>query len=235
MDKLQLKASSRDVKATNPNSLRKQGLVPAVLYGHNSPNVALAVNLNEFEKTLKKAGESTVIDLQTEDGKSHPVLIHEIQTHFLTSAPQHIDFYEVNLTEKLRAKVVLEFTGEAKAVKELGGVLVKVLNEVEVQCLPNDLPHNISVDVSTLNNFSDVIHIADLKVPNKVQMITPLNEVVVKVQPPRDIEAELAVPLEEKVEEVIAASTEAPAAAEGAKTTEEVKPAPKEETKSKKE
>ena len=110
---------------------------------------------------------------------------------------------------KLKAKVALEFSGEAPAVKTMGGVLVKNLNEVEVQCLPADLPHNIPVDISSLINFSKNIHVRDLKVSDKVQIITPADETVAKVQPPRDVEAELAaVPVDEKaaVEAAVAAS-----------------------------
>ena len=232
MEKYQLKASTRDLKTTNPAKLRKMGLVPAILYGRNLSNVALTVTLNEFEKVFKKAGESTIINLLTEEGKSHPVLIHDVQNHFLNSQPIHIDFYEVSMTEKLKAKVALEFVGEAKAVKELGGVLVKVLNEVEVQCLPHDLPHNIPVDISSLDTFEDTIHVKDLKVSEKVQILTLGVEVVAKVQPPRDVEAELAAPVEEKVEEVLAATE---AEKEAGVIADEAKTETKEETPTQKE
>ncbi|MEK7618372.1 MAG: 50S ribosomal protein L25 [Patescibacteria group bacterium] len=208
MEKVQLKAKARDVK-NNLKKLRTQGEVPGVLYGHNVKNENLTVKKGDFEKTLKKAGESTIVDLITEDGKTHPVLIHDVQLHYLTSEPIHVDFYQVSMTEKLKAKVALEFSGEAPAVKTMGGVLVKNLNEVEVQCLPADLPHNIPVDISSLINFSKNIHVRDLKVSDKVQIITPADETVAKVQPPRDVEAELAaVPVDEKaaVEAAVAAS-----------------------------
>jgi len=222
MQKIQLKSSGREITSANPDKLRKNGQIPAVLYGHNLPNLALTINQSEFEKAFKKAGESTIIDLLTEDGKKHPVLVHDVQKHYLTSAPIHVDFYEVSMTEKLKAKVALEFTGESKAVKELGGVLVKVVTEVEVECLPADLPHNIPISIGNLNTFEDVIHVKDLKIPNGVHILTPLDEVIIKVQPPRDVEAELAVPVDEqaKVEEVIAASTEKKeeSAEEGAET-----------------
>lgn len=191
MDKIQLKASSRDTK-TNLKKLRAQGEVPAVLYGHNVKNISLMVKKTDFDKAFKKAGESTIINLITDDGTLHPVLIHDVQLHYLTSEPIHADFYQVSMTEKLKAKVVLEFTGEAPAVKTLGGVLVKVLSEVEVQCLPADLPHNIPVDISSLIDFQSTIHVKNLSIPDKVQILTPADETVAKVQPPRDVEAELA-------------------------------------------
>ncbi|MCL5666663.1 MAG: 50S ribosomal protein L25 [Patescibacteria group bacterium] len=209
MEKLQLKAQGRDIKL-NPGKIRKQGNVPAVLYGHNIKNQNLAVSLAEFEKVLKKAGESTLINLTTDDGKNHSVLIHDIQNHYLTSKPLHIDFYEVSMTEKLKSKVALEFTGEARAVRDLGGVLVRVLGEVEVECLPADLPHSIAVDISSMQEFGSTIHVKDLQVPAKVKILTPGEEVIAKVQAPRDVEAELAAPVVEDVTKVEGAAEEKP-------------------------
>jgi large subunit ribosomal protein L25 len=169
----------------------KEGFIPAVLYGHNVESTNLSVPSNEFEKLFRKAGESTLIELTTEDGKVHNVLIQEVQRHFLTTKPIHVDFLQVNMTETLKATVALEFIGESLAVKAEGGVLVKVLNEVEVECLPMDLPHNIEVDISAIKNFSDHITVKDLKVSSKVKILTDGDEVVAKVQPPRNVEAEL--------------------------------------------
>lgn len=210
MEKLQLKATARDLKTAKLGQLRREGGLPAVLYGHKVQNQPLTLNASEFEKVFKKAGESTIIDLITEDGKKHPVLIHDIQNHFLNSQPIHVDFYEVSMTEKLKAKVVLEYMGESKAVKELGGVLVKNLNEIEIECLPADLPHNILVDISVLKTFQDSILVRSIKLSEKIHILTNPEEVIAKVQPPRNIEAELEPTVAEadKVAEVIAASTE---------------------------
>lgn len=208
MEKIQLKASVRDLEKTTPAKIRKAGHIPAVLYGHNLQNQSLAVNFSEFERVLKKAGESTIVELTTEDGVTHPVLIHDVQHHVLTSAPIHVDFFAVNMKEKLKANIQLEYTGESNAVKALGGTLVKVLNEVEVECLPTDLPHSILVDISVLKTFTDTIHVKNLSVPGKVTITTNPEETVAMVQQPRDVEAELAAPVEENVEAVIEASTE---------------------------
>jgi large subunit ribosomal protein L25 len=215
MQKFQLKAQSRDLKTTTPDKLRKAGQLPAVLYGHKIKNQSLIVNFAEFEKVLKKAGESTIIDLVTDDGKTHPVLIHDVQIHYLTSQPTHADFYAVSMTEKLKTKVVLEFTGESKAVKELGGVLVKNLTEVEVECLPADLPHSIIVNITSLEALNSSLHIRDLAVPAKVKILTAGDEVIAKVQPPRDVETELAAPVVEDVSKVEGAAEDKPVAAEG--------------------
>lgn len=224
MDKIQLKSQARDIKTQQPKKIRKQGLIPAVLYGHNVANQNLTISFNEFERVFRKAGESTIIELLTEDGKTHPVLIHDVQAHYLQSTPEHVDFYEVSMTEKLQAGVALEFIGESNAVKAMGGTLVKVLNEIEVECLPADLPHNIVVDISSLKTLEDVITVKDLKIPAKVTVITAEEELVVKVQPPRDVEAELAQPVVEDISAVEGAAEDKPATPEeGEKKAEEKK------------
>ena len=210
MEKLELKAQNRTETGKQISKLRNQGLIPAVLYGKKVQNTNLSVNAGEFEKLLKKAGESTIVELVTDDNKKHSVIIHDVQYHFLKSHPIHVDFYEVSMTDKLKAHVTLEFKGESKAVKTLGGVLMKLLSEIEVECLPADLPHNVEVDISGLNTFSDTVHVRDLKVSPKVKILTSGEETVAKVQPPRNVEAELASTVSEadKVAEVIAASTQ---------------------------
>ncbi|MDR3642892.1 MAG: 50S ribosomal protein L25 [Candidatus Doudnabacteria bacterium] len=229
MDKLQIKSTARDLKKSIPEKLRRAGKLPAVLYGNKVPNQNLTLDAREFDKILKKAGESTIVELLTEDGKTHPVLIHDVQIHYLSSVPTHVDFYEISLTQKLKAMVALEFTGEAPAVKTLGGVLVKILNEVEVECLPSDLPHNIVVALEGLKTLQDNLHVKDLKVPAKVKILTPADEMVIKVQPPRDVEAELAAPVVEDVSKVEGAAEIKPdaatPAASGDKAAKEDKPA----------
>ncbi len=197
MEKIQLESKARDIQTDVVSKLRKEGFIPAELYGHNVPNIHLAISQNVFEKVFRKAGESTIIELLDPSGKVHNVLIQDVQKHYLTSEPIHVDFYEVKMTEKLTATVELEFVGEAKAVRELGGTLLKVLTQVDVQCLPADLPSVIEVDIASLNNFDDVIAIKDLKVSDKVEVLGEPEEVVAKVQAPRDVEAELAEPVGE--------------------------------------
>ena len=227
-EKTELKAEERDLQ-TKLKALRDSGRIPAVLYGHKVKNQNLSVDAREFEKVFKKAGESTVVNLET-GGKSHSVLIHDIQYHFLTSKPIHIDFYEVSMTEKLKAKVTLNFVGEAPAVKTSGGVLVKILNELEVECLAADLPHSLEVSLDALKTLTDTIHVKDVKVPAKVKVVNNPEDLIIKVQPPRDVEAELAkgVADEKAVVEAVVAASEKPKAetdeaAEGAKATQPAK------------
>jgi large subunit ribosomal protein L25 len=190
MEKLQIKAVS-NAKIGHADKLRKDGQIPAVLYGHNVASKHLALSQNEFEKLFRKAGESTIVEVVTEDGGVHNVLIQEVQKHYLTSAPIHVDFYEVKMTEKLTATVPLEFVGESDAVKLHGGTLVKVLNEIEVECLPADLPHLIEIDISVLKTFDNAITVKDIPVSSKVEIKAQADEMVAMVQQPRDMEAEM--------------------------------------------
>jgi large subunit ribosomal protein L25 len=234
-EKFTIKAQTRDIKTTNLGKLRKTGILPAVLYGHNVKNQNLSISLGEFEKVLKKAGESTIVEIETEDGKKHPVLIHDIQRHYLTSKPEHVDFYEVSMTEKLKSKVALEYIGEAKAVKELGGVLVRILNEIEVECLPIDLPHAITVNICALNSFEDSIHIKDLNIPSNVKVLMGNDETVAKVQPPRQEEEIAEKPVEDISKVEGAAETKPETAQEGKEPAKaEAKTEAKTESKEKK-
>jgi large subunit ribosomal protein L25 len=197
MEKIQLKTETRDINTRTAKALHRQGLIPAELYGHKVDNIHLSIDQIEFEKVLRKAGESTIIELQLPDGGSRNVLIQDVERHYLTTQPVHVDFYEVKMTEKLTATVPIEFEGESHAVKALGGTLVKVLSEVEVECLPGDLPHQFDVDISVLKSFDDQITVKDLKVSDKVEIKADPDEVVATVQPPRDVEAELAPDVDE--------------------------------------
>jgi large subunit ribosomal protein L25 len=200
MEKIQLKAETRALEH-KANAVRNNGYIPAELYGHNVPNTHLQVNRGDFEKLFRKAGESTIIELMV-DGKTHNVLIHDVQRHYLRSDILHVDFYEVSMTEKLTTSVALEFIGEADAVKVHGGTLVKVLDSLEIECLPADLPHNLEVDISSLKTFDDVILASNVPVSKGVTVLTGGEEIVAKVQPPRDVEAELAEPIVEDVSSV---------------------------------
>lgn len=208
MEKIEIQAKTRP--NISPKHIRKEGFIPAIVYGHNIPTVSLAVQYGPFEKTFKKNGESTILSLVIDGKSSRNVIIHDVQRHFLTSRYQHIDFLEVSMTETMTATVPLEFVGVSKAVKENGGTMVHVLSEVEVECLPANLPSHIEVDVSGLNTFEDSIRVGDIKVPTGVKIMTDGEETVVKVDAPRDVEAELATPVVEDVSKVEGAAEAKP-------------------------
>jgi len=186
--------------------LRKKGVIPAVLYGPKIKNLSLEVNSKEFEKIFEVAAESSLIKLKIQNEKlkndEFLVLIHDIQFDPLTEKPIHVDFYQPSLEKETEITVPIIFEGEAPAVKELEGTLVKNIQEIEVRALPQNLPHEIKLNIQGLKTFEDVIKISDLKMPNGVKTLRDPEEIIVSVSPPEKIEEELAKPVEEKVEEV---------------------------------
>ncbi len=182
-------------------TLRRKGVLPAILYGPKTKSIPLEIDLKEFEKIYKEAGESSLISLKVNNKKTL-VLIHEVQRDPLTNEFSHVDFYQAPLKEKVEATVPLVFEGEAAAVKELGGTLVKNITEVEVKALPQNLPHEIKVNVNVLKTFEDDILIKDLKVSKEVEILKNPDEIVASAFPPEAVEEELEKPIEEKVKEV---------------------------------
>src|SRR3989338_2764427 len=187
---LTIAAQSRTVVGKQNEKLRESGMIPAVLYGRGKETVSLQLAHKEFEKIYRQAGENTLINLLVND-KPHKVLIHDVAKHYMKDEPIHVDFYEVDLTRKIHAKVPVHFVGVSPAVKESGGVLIKNLNEIEVEALPMNLPHAIEVSIEKLKTFDDLVRVADLKVSDKVKVLAHPEDVIVKVQAPRT-EAELA-------------------------------------------
>ena len=198
---LSLSAEIRKDFGKKVKNLRKKGILPGVLYGPKIDSRPLEVDLKEFEKIYKEAGESSLISLEI-DKKKFLVLIHEVKLDSLTEKPIHVDFYQPRLEEEVTAEVPLVFEGEAGAVKDLGGTLVKNISEVEVKALPQNLPHEIKVNIDRLKTFEDNILIKDLIISEEVKILKEPKEVVVVVSPPEKVEEELEKPIEEKVEEV---------------------------------
>ena len=183
--------------------LRKKGILPAVLYGPKIKKVLpLEIDFKEFEKVYKEAGESSLVSLNIKGEKSATVLIHEVKRDPLALKPIHVDFYQPSLEEETTVKVPLIFEGEAKVCKELGGTLVRNIQEVEVKALPQNLPKEIIVNIEVLKTFEDNILIKDLKLPGGVKILKDPEEIVASVAPPTKVEEELVKPIEEKVEEV---------------------------------
>lgn len=202
------------------DALRKQGFLPAVLYGKGVENLSLSVDRREFEKIYKQAGTSSLVALTAGDRK-FSVLIHSLQKHALSGDFIHIDFYQPSLTEATIAKIPLEFIGIAPAEKDLGGTIVKDIQELEVKALPTNLPSKIEVDVSSLKTFEDNILIKDIKISKDVEIIKESDEVVVSVSAPTNVEAELEKPIEEAVEEVEKSGKEKKGEEEGAEQEQE--------------
>jgi len=201
---LQLKAKKREIFGRKTKCLRAENLLPAILYGPKIKNTPLVLDYKSFEKVWKQAGESSLINLEVEgEKKKYLVLIHDIQQDPLTDKIIHVDLYQPDLEKKVTAWVPLVIIGEAPAVKNLGGTLVRNLDEVEVRALPKDLPHEIKVDVSNLKEIHDEILIEDLQIPDNVEILKNPKEVVVTVAPPERVEEELVEEEEVKEPEVI--------------------------------
>jgi len=183
--------------------IRQEGILPAVLYGPKTENISLEVDLKEFEKAYREAGESSLIEVKV-DKKTFLVLIHAVEIDIISQKPIHIDFYQPNLDEEIEAAVPLVFEGESPAVKDLGGTLVKNIYELEVKALPQNLPHEIKVDISVLKTLQDSIAIKDLIIPGEgtVKILKEPEEMIVFVAEPEKVEEELKKTVEEKVEEV---------------------------------
>ena len=183
--------------------IRKRDNLPAILYGPKVKAISLEINLREFEKVYKEAGESTLVSLEIPDEKTKPmVLIHDVKLAPLTLQPIHVDFYQPFLEEEVEVTVPIIFEGEAPAVKELGGTLVKNISEVEIKALPQKLPHEIKVNVEVLKTFEDHILIKNLILPESVKILKDPEEIVALIASPEKVEEELEKPIEEKVEEV---------------------------------
>ena len=219
-----LNGKKREKFGKKVKELRKEGVIPAVLYGPKMNYSALKggvslrassfgskaaekksqpieVNQKEFKKIFKESGESTLISLLIGKEK-FPVLIHEIKEDPITNEPIHIDFYQPILTEEVEVSVPLVFEGVSLAVKDLGGTLLKEIQEIKIKALPENLPHDIKVNIEPLKTFEDKILVKDLVLPNGVKILKEPDEFVALAVPPQKVAEELAKPIEEKVEEI---------------------------------
>ena len=203
MTTLELKSNKRTLLGKKVKSLRREGIIPAVVYGGKEGAVPLELDLKEFSKLFKTAGETTLIKLFVGDSAKN-VLIHDVNRDPVTETINHVDFYEVKMDEKITAKVPLVFIGDAPAVADLDGVLVKAMQELEVRALPAHLPREIEVDISSLKTFDNNIVVKDIKLPPNVETTENPETSVAAVTPPRS-EAELeelSGEVKEQVEEV---------------------------------
>lgn len=215
----QLTGQSRAQLGKSVKTLRAGGFLPGVVYGEGVPSQAVAVSFKEFMKTLSAAGESTLITLQI-DKKPFNVLIHDVSYDPVSDLPIHADFHAVRMDKLIRTHVPLEFVGESPAVKNDGGVLVRVVQELEVEALPQNLPHELTIDLSSLATIGSTLHVKDIVLPAGVTLLAEPDETIAVVDAPRS-------------EEAIAELSQAPVAAspELVKTESELAQQKKEEDK----
>ena len=182
MLKVELQAQPRTLVGRVRKKLRTQAMIPAVIYGHNFKSLNIQIPVKEFKSVYAQAGESTLVYLKL-DTESYPTIIHDVVVDPVHDFVVHADFYKVKLDEKIHAKIPVVITGESAAVKD-GGILVKNINEIEVEGLPQDLPHEFTVDISSLLKIKDQIQIKDLKVPANIEIKANIEEIVVLIQEP---------------------------------------------------
>ncbi len=176
----QLTAEKRTVLGKQVKKLRREGFLPANIYGKELASVAVQVKFSDFEPIFKEVGETGLVDIVF-DGERRPVLIKNLQMNYQTRTPLHADFYQVNLKEKVKSMVPVVIIGEPKAITEKLGVLLTPLSEVEVEALPAELPDNIEVDVTALANVDEQITVGDLKAPTGVVILTEPDQVVARI------------------------------------------------------
>ncbi len=216
MEQIPLTAQKRTVIGRKVKQLRKEGIIPAHVFGHKVKTIHVQVKAGEFHKVFEKAGETGIISLSV-DSEKKPVLVRGIQVHPVTDEPLHIDFYQVNLSEKVKVNVPLEITGEAPAVEKKIGLLLTPVSEIEVEALPADLPENIQVDITKLENIGDEIRVKDLKIDrSKIEVqaeedlvVASIGELVTKEMEALEAEVEA-----EQAEAAAEAAAEAPAEGE---------------------
>ena len=190
-------------KIRQDSDVRKEGMIPAILYGPQIESLSLKLDLKEFEKAYQEAEKSTLIELKIEGGnKEFLVLIHQVQLDVISGQPIHVDFFQPSLKEKTEVKVPLVFEGESLAVNDLDGTLVKNIFELEIRALPQDFPKEIKVNIDRLKTFDDEILVKDLEIPENIEVLKEPDEVVATVSRPEKVEEELEKPIEEKVEDV---------------------------------
>jgi large subunit ribosomal protein L25 len=186
MEKIKLNVKERETKT--PNQLRREFKLPATLYGPGEPSTNLQIEEKEFTR-LPAAAYSHMIELEFGAQKAVNAIIRNVQRKASTSKIMNVELYKVRLDRKLTVTVPLKYIGTSEAVT-LGGQLVEVNLEAEIECFPADIPDVIEVDLSQLQELDQSIHFGDLKISEKVKFLNPLDEIIVKVIAPREIEEE---------------------------------------------
>lgn len=207
-DEVTLAVAPRTTLGKRVRRLRHEGTIPANIFGHGRESRAVQIDAMELKRLLSKYGGARLMHL-TLDGKSEAALIRHVQHDPRTGAIQHVDFLHVDMREKIRARVPVHLAGEPPAVKQLGGVLLHMSDTLEVECLPNDLPERLELDVSGLENLDDTLYVRDVLVPAGVVMLAEADEPVAKVTASRTAAvAEAAAPEQPAAEEAPEAAGE---------------------------
>ncbi|MFA4999352.1 MAG: 50S ribosomal protein L25 [Parcubacteria group bacterium] len=181
---LNLNAEIRE-SSVKPESLRQANLIPGEIYGKQFENKHIAVPAKDFGKVFEEAGENTIINLQA-GTDIYPVIIHDYQKDPISGKFLSVDFFKIRLDEKITAPIPLVFVGESPAVKELGGVLIKSMDEIEVEALPSNLPHEIEVNIEAITELDGSIYVKDLPTGENYEIITDPDTVIATASAPEE-------------------------------------------------
>jgi large subunit ribosomal protein L25 len=191
---LTLKAENRDIN-TKLSAIRNAGKIPAVFYGKKEASTPISLSSIDFMKVWKQAGESSVVTLNTEDGEKDS-LIHDVDIDPISGAVRHADFYVFEKGHKVQVDLPIEFEGVSPAIKDKGGVLVKVLHELKIEAMPKDLPHNIIIDLTSLLEIGDQVLAKDIVLTPGVELIDSPEEVIALISAPREEKEEEETPMD---------------------------------------
>jgi large subunit ribosomal protein L25 len=202
MERIELKAFLRkEIGKQAAKNLRRKGFIPAILYGYRRRSVPLSINRLDFKKIASKE-ENIIIDLMIEkDKKTVPAIVKEMQVHPVIREYLHVDFYEIAMDKEITLSIPIHLIGKSEGVKA-GGIIEQSLREVEIRCLPKDIPNYIELDISGLN-IGDSIHIKDIKLDKDMKILEDSDSVVVSIIPPiSEEEPEAVLPEEEEIKVV---------------------------------
>ncbi|MEX1014558.1 MAG: 50S ribosomal protein L25 [Candidatus Paceibacterota bacterium] len=177
---MDLKVKNRETLGKKVKTLRKEGFIPGELFGHGFENNHVKVDRKNFKDVYKKAGKNTIINIEIEGGEKMPALIYGVQIHPISREPIAIDFYRIRDDEKITTKIPIIFGGEAPA-EEKDLVVLTLLDELEIESLPKDIPHEIKVDLSSIEGLEDKILVKDLNIPKNVDVQVSEDAVIVSV------------------------------------------------------
>ncbi len=180
MDKVVLTATKRDVIGKQVKAMRREGKLPAVIYGRHLEPISISLDAHTAGLSLAKVSASSIVTIDV-DGTEYPALVRERQRDYIKGVLTHVDFLAVDMNEKLRTSVGLAFVGVSGAVKDYNGILVHNLERLEVECLPGDLPERINVDISLLKQIGDIIRVRDLAISDKVRILADEDETIAVV------------------------------------------------------
>ena len=211
---MQIKASIRQPLGKRSRRLLREGKLPAIVYGHDTEPTPITLDKLEFQKVFVRSGRTHLVDLAI-DGRTEKVLVREIQTHPRRLGPIHVDFYQVNLQEKIEVEVPVHLAGESAAVKRGDADILQPMHSIRVECLPTDIPEAFEVDITPLEEIDMELRVSDLAVPKGVTVLEDAEELVVKIVPKREMRVEEGPTAEAAV------AVEGEAAAEGEAAGEE--------------